>query len=706
MDFRLGLLKTRVARRVLALFVAGALVPVLVMGGLSFLAVRGQLESASEDRLERLAANAGQSLVQQLRMAEATLGRLALVVKLDNGEVPALNAMVPPVVEALAVVPDGGHPRPIVGTIEGVPRLDSRLLAHLAEGKMVLQAVSKPRRLLAAMALDTANLKAGILWARLTPDSIWGPANQFTALSTRADFCVLVGEADQDMYCESGTDGVAKAFRAARVGNSHMGVLRARVDGRNLITGYRRFVLAVPFATPRWTVLVSESQESVYAPLSSFEFSFPVALLFGISAVLLLANVQVRRTMDPLVALEAGTRQIAAGDLGTRIRVTSRDEFRALADSFNRMAVHLGVQFHQIEAARAIDQAVLLAGSEDEVVRALLSHFGEVVPSRGVAVLLVDDAVSGAAHVRSRMSDGEGRSAPLRLSQGDLAWLHEQPDHRITSGGQPLPSFADGSGSSGTDAVTVVLPFTVQDQVRGALWYEAPDGVAPDPEDVQRARRIADQAAVALDELRLVGELKELSWGALRALARAIDAKSEWTTGHSERVTELALDMARELDVGEDKLEILNRGGLLHDIGKIGVPGRILDMAHTLSPEDRAIVDQHPVIGGRILEPIHAFRPSLPIVTQHHEHWDGTGYPEGLAGEQIDLLARILTVADVYDAMASDRPYRPGLDPAEVVRHIEKGRGSHFDPRAVDAFLSVLARRGGTPPTDPGSADE
>jgi putative nucleotidyltransferase with HDIG domain len=238
----------------------------------------------------------------------------------------------------------------------------------------------------------------------------------------------------------------------------------------------------------------------------------------------------------------------------------------------------------------------------------------------------------------------------------------------------------------------------VAEQVLGALWYEPTDeGGAADVHAIERAREIADQATVALDDLRVTEELEEMSWGTLGALARAVDAKSTWTAGHSERVTELSMGIARELGLGTKDLQVLHRGGLLHDLGKIGVPARVLDLPGALSEEDRALIQQHPTIGGRILEPIRAFGSALPIVTQHHERWDGQGYPAGLRGEEIDPLARILAVADVYDAMASARPYRTAIDPVTVVSHIRRERGTHFEPRSVDAFLRLMAERGVVP---------
>jgi len=180
--------------------------------------------------------------------------------------------------------------------------------------------------------------------------------------------------------------------------------------------------------------------------------------------------------------------------------------------------------------------------------------------------------------------------------------------------------------------------------------------------------------------------LEELDLGTLMALARAIDAKSEWTAGHSERVTNLALRMVRAMGLPAKNLEIMQRGGLLHDIGKIGTPPAVLDKRGRLDPKEMEIMRDHVKIGVRILEPIPCFREALPMVAQHHEWFDGSGYPAGLAGEEISLLARILAVADSYDAMVSDRPYRKGLPKPAVLDILRQRSGTQFDPTVVEVL--------------------
>lgn len=194
--------------------------------------------------------------------------------------------------------------------------------------------------------------------------------------------------------------------------------------------------------------------------------------------------------------------------------------------------------------------------------------------------------------------------------------------------------------------------------------------------------------------MRQFDQLEAFSLGALEALARAIDAKSHWTSGHSNRVTELAVAIASEMKLPADEIEQLRRGGLVHDIGKLGTPAGILDKPGRLTDEEMAIMREHTTVGVHILEPLVGFGPLLPIVRHHHERWDGGGYPDGLAGEAIERTARVLAVADVFDALQSDRPYRAGMPLPEVVAIIRAGAGRHFDPMAVEAFLRLAGEQG------------
>jgi putative nucleotidyltransferase with HDIG domain len=173
----------------------------------------------------------------------------------------------------------------------------------------------------------------------------------------------------------------------------------------------------------------------------------------------------------------------------------------------------------------------------------------------------------------------------------------------------------------------------------------------------------------------------------MEALARAIDARDPSTFGHSARVAAISVQIAEEMGLSASEREALRRGALLHDIGKIGIEDRVLRKPGPLSAEESNDMQEHPRIGHEMLKGLRFLAPSLPGVLHHHERWDGGGYPYGLAGEQIPRAVRILTVADVFDAMTSDRPYRRdmGVDAAtDAIRH---DAGIRFDPDVVSAFL-------------------
>lgn len=235
------------------------------------------------------------------------------------------------------------------------------------------------------------------------------------------------------------------------------------------------------------------------------------------------------------------------------------------------------------------------------------------------------------------------------------------------------------------------LPISVDGVINRALilgWSKPP---VFNEDLFSQARKIANQLAIAITNSLHLENLEKLATGTIEALARTVDAKSKWTSGHSERVAALGGRIGRALGLDAVAIDTITRGGLLHDIGKIGIPLAILDKPGRLSEQEYAEVKNHPAIGGKILEPISAFQDILPVVVQHHEKFDGTGYPEGLKGDEIDIRARILGVADVWDALVSSRPYREGWIHERARKCIVEESGTHFDPQVVNAFLAVLA---------------
>ena len=189
-------------------------------------------------------------------------------------------------------------------------------------------------------------------------------------------------------------------------------------------------------------------------------------------------------------------------------------------------------------------------------------------------------------------------------------------------------------------------------------------------------------------------ETRELFFGTVSALSQAIDAKDGFTRGHADRVSRIAGAIAREMNLSEKQIEQIELAGMLHDIGKIGVEDRILMKPARLDEDERDLMRRHPMYGASILEPSAALRPLVPIVLHHHENFDGSGYPEGLKGEQIPVGARIIIVADAYEAMTSDRIYRKAIGHERALEQLERHKGVQFDPRVVRSLEHLLATRG------------
>jgi uncharacterized domain HDIG len=190
-------------------------------------------------------------------------------------------------------------------------------------------------------------------------------------------------------------------------------------------------------------------------------------------------------------------------------------------------------------------------------------------------------------------------------------------------------------------------------------------------------------------------ELQELYTATVESFALAIDAKDAYTKQHINRVKDYAVLLAEEMGLRGDDLRAIEYGALLHDIGKLAIPEAILNKAGKLTDDEFEIVKEHPVKGVEILEPVRFPFPVLDVVRSHHERWDGKGYPDALAGVSIPMGGRILAVADVFDALTSDRSYRAGWSHARAIQYLVANKGTHFDPEVVDAFLRVLGQREG-----------
>jgi putative nucleotidyltransferase with HDIG domain len=240
------------------------------------------------------------------------------------------------------------------------------------------------------------------------------------------------------------------------------------------------------------------------------------------------------------------------------------------------------------------------------------------------------------------------------------------------------------------------VPLITKGQVKGVLEVFHRTTLVPDAEWLDFLDTLAGQTAIAIENITLFESLQysnselALAYDAtIEGWSHALDLRDKETEGHSRRVTEMAVKLARAFGLSESELVQVRWGALLHDIGKMGVPDGILHKPGPLTDVEWVSMKKHPTFAYELLSPVRYLRLALDIPHYHHEKWDGTGYPHGLKGVQIPLVARIFAVVDVWDALNSDRPYRPAWEEEKVREHIRASSGAHFDPQVVEAFMQM-----------------
>lgn len=683
------LFRRRVAARILLLFAVGALVPVGVLALLSTRAVTGELRKQGHDRLTSFVDGTSQLLLERLvasdRIARAEIDRIGTR---RAGGTSVADGL-PAELQGLSWLGADGSSRsigrgpplgePSDGIRDQLAPLGGALLTTRSDGELTVSLV-----------LAGSGALNGPVWVALTIDSIWSAALTLAASPEVDDFCVLDHEGIA-MACLSGRESPLPDVlppSAERVGIRGSATYEGTTGPG--IAAWRSVFLRSSYGADDWYVVAGRSEASLLEPVSSFTYNLLLSLAIAAGLVLLLAQTMVRRTTRPLTELSEGVGRIARKDLAVRVPVRTRDEFGDLARGFNSMASQLSRQLTQLEASQEIDRAVIDGAGLSTAVDALLDGVTQLLPAKQAAVLLMDVDVDGVAAVCYRpKANARLVVLPIEAGPDELDWVPPGGADWLLQASAARKYLTLANIELGTDHI-YVAPMRVQGGLVGVTILTADPREGFQDEDLAHAFKVIDRGAVALNELHLRRDLSEFGLEALRAMANAVDAKSAWTAGHSVRVTDLALAISAELGLDPEQLDTLYRGGLLHDVGKIGVPREVLDFPGRLDDDMRAAIEEHPVIGAKILEPVRVFRPLLPIVLHHHERWDGAGYPHGLAGEDIPLLARVLAVADVFDAMISPRPYRGALEQDFVVGHITEGAGAAFEPAIVDAFRRVI----------------
>jgi len=357
-------------------------------------------------------------------------------------------------------------------------------------------------------------------------------------------------------------------------------------------------------------------------------------------------------------------------------------------------------QLHKLSALRSIDLAIASGLDLNLLLSMLLDQVTGLLRVDAASILLLDAETN-----MLNFSSGRGFRTNMlqytRLKLGEGCAGRVALERRMIN----IPDLSQNEMDFGRSplfpqerfVVYYGLPLMAKGRLLGVLEIFHRSALSPDADWLDFLNMISGQAAIAIDNAMMFKELQKsnvelgLAYNAtIDGWSRTLDLRDRETEGHTRRVTELTVQLALALGVDKNDILHIRRGSILHDIGKVAIPDQILFKPGPLSEEEWEIMRRHPNIAVDLLTPIHYLQPALEIPHWHHEHWDGTGYPDRLHGDHIPFSARIFALADVFDALTSDRPYRNAWPKQDAIQYIEEQSGGHFDPQLVPEFLNLV----------------
>jgi len=380
-----------------------------------------------------------------------------------------------------------------------------------------------------------------------------------------------------------------------------------------------------------------------------------------------------------------------------QIEVNEQSEIGELARSFNRITEELERKIDELESSRQlvkklltrIGNAIVSYEGIDTILTLIVENTVGALEAHMGSLLLVDGEKQELSlkTAWSRNGDAANRAYRTKLGEGIAGWVAKEG--RAMRG--PARAAVLGFTDHDTAGTVLCVPLKLRDQpigVIGVLREEPMRTFTDDDESLMTS--IGSQIAVAIENYRLNLDIEQTYVETIMALALAVEAKDPYSAGHSKRVGYYSRKIGEVMGLDEESLRVLNDAGVLHDIGKIGVKDEILLKPRPLTPDEEKVMQQHSVIGEAIVKPVRSLQKVVALVRHHHERFDGTGYPSNLKGEEIPLGARILSVADTYDSMVTDRPYRKRLTIEDAKAELKKCAGVQHDPAVVEAFLQVI----------------
>ena len=410
-----------------------------------------------------------------------------------------------------------------------------------------------------------------------------------------------------------------------------------------------------------------------------------------------------RRMIKSVLAVTQKVSDLSSGRIGGRIDVDEHNEIGELARAFNRITQDLEQKIDELESSRQlvkrllarIGTAIVSYEGIDNILNLIVENTAAALEADMGSLMLVDgekqELYVKTTWATNGYSNTQADAYRLKVGQGIVGLVAKEGQPMRGKGTPTALGFANGHHEEGA---ILSVPLKLREQAIGVITVFRTDASRAFTEDDESlVASIGSQIAVAIENYRLNLDVERTYVETIMALALAVEAKDPYSAGHSKRVGVYARQIGEAMGLDEEALRTLNDAGVLHDIGKIGVKDEILLKPGPLTPDEEKLMQQHPIIGEAIVKPVRSLQKVVAFVRHHHEKFDGSGYPSGLKGDAIPLGARILSVADTYDSMITDRPYRKRLSLEHTKAELKRCAGLQYDPEVVEAFLRVLIEK-------------
>jgi putative nucleotidyltransferase with HDIG domain len=370
----------------------------------------------------------------------------------------------------------------------------------------------------------------------------------------------------------------------------------------------------------------------------------------------------------------------------------SQSELHVLRNEVDQISDNLASTYEEISLLYGVTKNLRISRSEEDMGRMALDWLSEVSPADGLAVQYLPTDETEASTLNHREQRTLVTHGACPLTNDELTQFLELTD--LTPNSPPFVVNLNVTGAKDwafpTVRQAIVVPLSDGETIFG--WMAAFNHRDDSEFGTVEASLLSSVGAILgihSGNIKLYRMQEDFTANVVHALTSAIDAKDPYTCGHSDRVARVSVRLAQEMGVDDEELNSLYMAGLLHDIGKIGIDDNVLRKPGQLTPAEYEHIKLHPTLGYNILRNLKPLQHVLPVVRHHHEQWDGKGYPSGLRGKETPLLARIVAVADAFDAMSSDRPYRKGMPADKVGAIFEGGSGTQWDAAVIDAFFAA-----------------